>query len=247
MTVKGESCPSGLQSYALYNWDMTKQITHTFQNRTAVLCMSPAANAPLVFFNTHFENPDGFLQICRTAGCPDFHLLFVTPLDWDRDLSPWPAAAVMKGQEDFSGHADEYLSFIEDQLLPWAQELLPSVSRRILGGYSMGGLFALYALTKTGLFSMAAAVSPSVWYPDFTGYMKTHPVFSQVKAVDLSLGTKESKTRNPLMKNVLEDLKEVEQILESQQIRCSLQMNPGNHFFQPDLRCAAAIARLLKQ
>jgi predicted alpha/beta superfamily hydrolase len=46
----------------------------------------------------------------------------------------------------------------------------------IIGGYSLAGLFALWASTRTDLFFGVAAASPSVWFPGFIDYMADHSV-----------------------------------------------------------------------
>lgn len=41
-----------------------------------------------------------------------------------------------------------------------------------LGGYSLAGLFSLWAAYQTNLFAGIAAASPSVWFPGFLDYAK---------------------------------------------------------------------------
>ena len=41
-----------------------------------------------------------------------------------------------------------------------------------IGGYSLAGLFSLWAAYQTDVFSGFAAASPSVWFPGFIEYMK---------------------------------------------------------------------------
>ena len=65
------------------------------------------------------------------------------------------------------------------------------------GGYSMAGLFSLWAAYQTDAFAGVAAASPSIWFPDFLQYMKEHDI--RTESVYLSLGDREEKTRNPVM------------------------------------------------
>jgi len=155
--------------------------------------------------------------------------------DWNRELSPWEAPAVF-GREDFGGGAAETLAAI--------RELCADRSRRYyIGGYSLAALFALWAATRTDLFRGVAAASPSVWFPGFTDYLREHPTRSGM--VYLSLGDREEKTRNPLMATVAERIRETEEILRTQGVRCSLEWNPGNHFTEPELRTAKVWSRVL--
>ena len=63
----------------------------------------------------------------------------------------------------------------------------------------------------------------------------------------LSLGTKEEKTRNPVMKTVGDNIRRLQEILRADS-NCAdvvLEMNPGNHFREPDLRMAKGFAWLM--
>ncbi len=67
----------------------------------------------------------------------------------------------------------------------------------VLGGYSLAGFFALWSSYQTELFDGIAAVSPSVWYPQWMEYAKDNKPLAT--SVYLSLGDKEEKTKNPTM------------------------------------------------
>lgn len=162
----------------------------------------------------------------------NFRLVAVKVDSWNHDLSPWNAPAVF-GKEDFGDGAAELL----DEIL----KLCTDGSRTYyLGGYSLAGLFSLWAAYQTDVFSGVAAASPSVWFPGFIDYMKQHEIRS--RAVYLSLGDKEEKTRNPVMSTVSDCIREGYAWLNGQGIRCTLEWNPGNHFREPDLRTAKAFA-----
>ena len=63
----------------------------------------------------------------------------------------------------------------------------------------------------------------------------------------LSLGDKEEKTRNPVMKMVGNNIRRQIELLEGYPhcIDCVLEMNRGNHFKEPDLRTAKGFAWLI--
>ena len=84
---------------------------------------------------------------------------------WNDALSPWEAPAVW-GTQGFRGKAADTLRFLTEQVIPTlkAQFHLPENVKIILGGYSLAGLFALWASTQTSLFYGVAAASPSVWW-----------------------------------------------------------------------------------
>lgn len=161
--------------------------------------------------------------------------------DWNGDLSPWPALPVF-GNEPFAGRAEDTLADLLQQGLPEARKALrPGKEHFILGGYSLAGLFALWAACRTPIFEGCAAASPSVWFPGWVSFAETHPM--QSSAVYLSLGDREEKTRNPVMAAVGDCIRRQSAILdEIPACRHTLQWNPGNHFRDPEKRTADAFA-----
>jgi hypothetical protein len=67
-----------------------------------------------------------------------------------------------------SGHAPEFLGVLADEIIPFVErEYRVDSSYRVLGGSSLGGLFALYALfERPGLFQAYIAPSPAVDWAD---------------------------------------------------------------------------------
>jgi hypothetical protein len=66
--------------------------------------------------------------------------------------------------------------------------------------------------------------------------------------VYLSLGDKEEKTRNPVMRTVGDCLRRQYELLSAEpQVECTLEMNQGNHFKEADIRTAKGFAWLLKE
>ncbi len=168
-----------------------------------------------------------------TANCgKNFRLITVKVNNWNTDLSPWKAPAVF-GKEDFGEGAEKTLA-----------EILKLCSDEgktyYIGGYSLAGLFALWAAYRTDRFSGVAAASPSVWFPGFADYMKENMI--RTGAVYLSLGDKEEKARNPVMATVGERIREAHVLLLERGVNCVLEWNEGNHFKDADIRTAKAFA-----
>ena len=95
-----------------------------------------------------------------------FSLVAFMIKDWNQELTPWAAPPVF-GKTPFGDGAEKTLEFITNQLLPEVQGNIPHL---ILGGYSLAGLFALWAGHQTDRFEGIAAASPSVWYPQWIDY-----------------------------------------------------------------------------
>lgn len=163
---------------------------------------------------------------------------------WNQDLSPWEAPPVF-GSEGFGNGAEETLTYVLQGLLPAAKRDCgtdPDQVPVVIGGYSLAGLFALWAATRTDRFAACAAASPSVWFPDWISYVRDHPL--RTDRVYLSLGKKESKTRNPLMRQVDTCIRDLYDLLEGKER--ILEWNEGNHFRDPAGRTARAFAWCLR-
>lgn len=164
-----------------------------------------------------------------------FHLIAVRIKDWNKDLSPWEAPAVF-GKENFGNDAPQTLN----ELL----ELCKDKSKKYyIGGYSLAGLFALWAAYQTDAFDGVAAASPSMWFPGFDDYMKKNDL--QADTVYLSLGDREEKARNPVMATVGDRIRKAQALLKEKGVNCILEWNEGNHFKDADIRTAKAFAWVL--
>ena len=161
--------------------------------------------------------------------------------DWNDDLSPWPAPPAF-GDESFGGHGPRTLAWVEGTLLPALDA--PRYSEILVAGYSLAGLFALYAARASDAFAGAAGGSPSVWLPGWLDFAAAHPTRAQ--RVYLSLGDREARTRNPMMRTVADNLQATHRILQDQGVPTMLEWNPGNHFREPEVRMAKGLAWLLE-
>jgi predicted alpha/beta superfamily hydrolase len=169
------------------------------------------------------------------------HFLFaaIPVKSWNNELSPWEAPAVW-GKESFGGNAADTLRFLTEQVIPTLKQQypLPENVKIILGGYSLAGLFALWASTQTALFSGVAAASPSVWFPGWMEFEQQHPM--QAQRVYLSLGDKEEHTKNAVMAVVGDNIRALHRELAGRGKDCTLEWNSGGHFKDTDLRTARA-------
>lgn len=170
---------------------------------------------------------------------------FITVRDWNQELSPWQAPAVF-GKQDFGAGAGETLKSIE-RILPALKRHynLPENAPVVLGGYSLAALFSLWSAYESRSFDAIAAASPSVWFPGWLDYAKAHEPHAGV--IYLSLGDREDKGRNPVMRTVSTCIKEQHALLQEAGIKTILAWNPGNHFQQPEQRCAKGFIWCLEQ
>ena len=152
--------------------------------------------------------------------------------NWNHDLSPWNSAAIF-GKEEFGDGAKDTLEEI-------LKLCIDPNKKYCIGGYSMAGLFALWTGGQTNWFAGIAAASPSIWFPRFLEYMKHQKI--QSDCIYLSLGDKEEKTRNSVMAQVGNCIRQAYAWLNEEGIRCTLEWNRGGHFNEPNRRTAKAFA-----
>ena len=180
--------------------------------------------------------PQEILQIRNLCPAGSFAVVPVQ-VDWFRELTPWTAPAVFRGQDGFGDGAPETLKKIIAEIVPAAG------GKKILGGYSLAGFFALWAGYQTDVFDGIAAASPSVWYPGWDAYAEKNTCLAPM--VYLSLGTREEAAGNPVMKAVGGRIREQYRLLKEQDVRTVLEWNPGNHFREPERRTASGIAWIM--
>ena len=183
------------------------------------------------------------VQLIRElSGTSDFRLIAVKVNNWNDDLSPWPNPAVF-GNEGFGGYAEKTLKKLMDEVMEPIRTGASEDLKMYIGGYSLSALFALWAVYQTDIFSGCAAASPSVWFPGFVEYISDKTILTD--RVYLSLGNKEEKTRNPVMRQVGDAIKRTYEMLIDK-VDITLEWNEGNHFKDADLRTAKGFAWVLR-
>lgn len=224
-----------------------------------VLLIQPSAR--------HEEKNDGVrreVDLIAQASPTGFAMVFFDCVEWARALMPWADDAVSRDAE-VGRHAPDTLRFIEHTLLPWLRERFGALPC-IIGGYSLGGLFALWAARNTDAFAAVAAASPSLWINGWGEYAAAHPILppkattqhstpniphseSRSSAIHLSLGDREEHCRNQRMKRI-GDCVRAEHALLCQQLSptaVTLRWHEGGHFGAEAERTAEAFAWCIEQ
>ena len=181
--------------------------------------------------------------ISQDCGEP-FVLAAFQVFDWDLDLMPWHDDAINRNPE-VGTQAGKTLRYVTESLLP-ALESEYGKLPVILGGYSLGGLFALWSSMQTDRFAAIAAASPSLWIRDWMDFAKQFPVKAQ--KVYLSLGDREEHVKNKFIARVGDCVRGEYELLRSQlgSDNCTLVWNQGGHFQDGDKRLAAAFSWCIK-
>lgn len=221
--------------------------TFTSYNKKITVYPALAENKPVIYLTTYNDDGDEVYAELQKGGCPDFTLVTVSGLNWEAELSPWAAGGLFKYSEMFTGGADAYLQFLTQQVLPHAEAGLNGILWRGLAGYSLAGLFTVYAMYKTDLFSRAASMSGSLWYPGFKDFALQNTLCKTPQHLYLSLGDKEARARNQYLKTVQQCTEELAAHYRSLGINTFYELNPGGHYRDIISRSAAGIKWLLTQ
>ena len=143
------------------------------------------APAPIVYLHT-FEHEGSIVwEQCRKIGTKKFILVEIDGVDWNADMSPWPIEKMFAGDIPCSGKAAQWLQVLVSQIIPEVESSLAAVQnnatavqqsasdqnfakpKRFIAGYSLAGLFALWAAYNTDVFDGVISGSGSFWFPGF--------------------------------------------------------------------------------
>ena len=175
---------------------------------------------------------------------PDAVFVSIKVEDWNRYLSPYRAENPFRKGDYFSGDADTLLSSIVNELIPLVENK-EETSERYLLGYSMGGLFSLYAASLSNAWKGVGSVSGSLWYINYDKYVSSYRLLTE--KIYLSLGRKEKESRNKVLKTVEEKTNIIYETIKSEGIECTFRLQEGGHFQDEEKRIRDAASYLLGQ
>lgn len=222
--------------------------TFTTNGKTVSIFPSLEANAPVIYLNTFSGEGQKVYEAAQAAGYPPFTLVAVSDLDWNHNMAPWDSPPTFKNADPCTGGADDYLRLLVEEIIPAAEKELGGIPRwRGIAGYSLAGLFALYAIYRTDLFSRVGSMSGSLWFPGMKEYIFSHEPQHWPDCMYFSLGDRESKTKNQILRTVQENTEEICDYYLRRGIDTVFQLNPGNHFVQSVERTAAGLCWLLNR
>ena len=221
--------------------------TFECSGRTATLYCSEQTNAPLIILNNYSGDGASVIKAMYEIDAPECHLLVIGNLKWDHDMTPWYCPPISKNDTPCTGGADEYLNLLLMQILPKARLLLGTEPRFLgIAGYSLAGLFALYAMYQCDAFDRVASISGSLWFPEFKEFVLLHELRKRPDKLYISLGDREAKTRNSYLKAVQDNSEQIVFHYEQAGLNVTWELNPGNHFQEAALRSAKGIRGILE-
>lgn len=187
---------------------------------------------------------------------------------WEENFSPWCAPRVFAKGPNFGDGAQKTLDTLINHVIPWTEsELTDPPTYRVLVGYSLAGLFSLWAGVSqqvargcqhdataprvdalAATFQRIGAVSGSFWFPGLLDYVEQQLSGGAVGPTHayLSLGDREARTPNPQIMHVRENAELLASRLESAGITSMFELNRGNHFQNVEGRMQKALDWLVK-
>lgn len=223
---------------------------HTFitNDKTVTVFSCSESESPIIYLNTFSGEGQEVFEAVQATGCPTFTLVAISDLDWNHDMVPWDSPPAFKNFTPCTGGANDYLRLLIEEIIPTAEKKITGVpSWRGIAGYSLAGLFALYAIYQTDLFSRVGSMSGSLWFPSMKEYIFSHEPKQWPDRMYFSLGDKESKTRNLILRSVRQNTEEIQSFFQDKGIDTVFQLSPGNHYNHAVERTAAGIAWLLNR
>ena len=172
---------------------------------------------------------DGLKELSEKYGVP---IVVIPDVNWNDDLTPWPAEGVFKKAKPFGGQAALFLDKLTSEIIPEAEKSLGlKDAERTIMGVSLSGLFAVWASFRTDAFTNIISISGALWYDGFTEWMKEQMPSSQIKKICMLLGEKEKNAKDKRMATVEERTHTAANILKSKsQAAVTFEIVEGTHF-----------------
>ena len=144
---------------------------------------APQQKYPVVYLldgDAHFYSVVGMIQqLSQVNGntvCPEMMVVGIPNTDRTRDLTPTHIDADPPYMDSTfaktSGGGEQFISFIEKELMPYIEATYPTQPYKMLIGHSFGGLTVMNTvINHTKLFNSYICIDPSMWW-DNMNYLK---------------------------------------------------------------------------
>lgn len=184
--------------------------------------------APLIYVVDSPHDRDSIAPVLRGRKA---NIVTLPVGDWNRSLTPWPAPRLRSEEPDYAGEADATLAELIHKAAPAierAEGFMPS--RRAICGYSLAGLFSLYAFVQGSYFAACACLSGSVWYEGWLEYLQSLDFDATRRFAFLSVGSREKNAGIPILRAVRRNMAVSADILRDHGCKVEFRVGPGNHF-----------------
>lgn len=170
----------------------------------------------------------------------------ITGMDWDNDLTPWPAKGVPRGCPDFKGEASAFIKKLKVTVVPEVEKRLGlHNAERTLVGVSLSGLFTLWQWSSCDVFRNIASLSGSFWYEGFMEWFNRQEYSRHAGSeAFFVLGDKESHSKIKAFEPVEVNTKAIVAKLQAEGVDATFTSVPGNHYQFPIERLNLAFKNL---
>ena len=177
---------------------------------------------------------DDMLWYQEMASELGIHLVIVSGMDWNNQLTPWTAPSLRKRDSDFGGGAMAFLDELSQDIFPYVERKLGFGKRvwRSMVGVSLSGLFSVWSLYKSDLFNAMGSISGSFWYDGFEEWIRKQDGISSgnIDKLIMLLGEKEKDSRNGRLAKVESASRAVYELLRPMTVKSELGLVEGTHF-----------------
>lgn len=159
-------------------------------------------------------------------------IVVIPGVNWNDDLTPWPADGVFKKAKPFGGHASSFLDKLTNEIIPETEKRMGVVgAERAFLGVSLSGLFAVWAAFNTDAFTNVISISGSLWYDGFIDWMGESTPSPKIRKVCMLLGEREKNAKDKRMSTVEERTVAASNILKAKtNAVVSFELVEGTHF-----------------
>lgn len=141
--------------------------------------------------DSHFSSVVGMIQQLSTINgnmmCPKMIVVGIPNTDRTRDLTPThiDADPFVPADSTFyktSGGSENFIAFIEKELMPYIDAKYPTAPYKMLIGHSLGGLAVMQTfIHHNDLFNSYICIDPSMWWDNQKLLKETQKVLAEKK------------------------------------------------------------------
>ena len=198
------------------------------------------ADLPTIYWGETKNSSETIEKVLALCGDVNCNYIIYEVEDWNADFSPWEFK--LNKKMSFSGGGRKTLDWLMNDCVPCYEKEYSLMGKRILCGYSLAGLFSLWAFYESQAFSGVISCSGSLWFGDWINYSESHTA-PQNSSIYLSLGDREEKARDRIMATVGDCTRRQYELVcgDKNVSRHILEWNDGGHFNVPEKRIAKGI------
>ena len=203
------------------------------------------ADLPTIYWGETKNSSETIEKVLALCGDVNCNYIIYEVEDWNADFSPWEFK--LNKKLSFSGGGRKTLDWLMNDCVPCYEKEYSLMGKRILCGYSLAGLFSLWAFYESQAFSGVISCSGSLWFGDWINYSESHTA-PQNSSIYLSLGDREEKARDRIMATVGDCTRRQYELVcgDKNVSHHILEWNDGGHFNEPEKRIAKGIRWCVK-